>query len=250
MIPAIILAKGESNRIPRKNMKLFCNEPLVYWSIEQARNSKLVDAVAVSTESEEIKQIAKLMGCIIIDRPKKLTACIANHAIVHAINYLRETWDFRDVVTLLPTSPVRLPHDIDGLIATHITSNNVNSASYCEQLETNIWEKVSGNRIQLKLWSKHHEYLIDGGGMSCSNVDWYLEYSKRIPFLDAEFDADPFKYDAPQSTAYVMKEWQTVELDLPEHWGITECVMQKYILGPLGRNCYKRYKEIDHGTKG
>ena len=40
---AIILARGGSKRIPRKNYRLFCGKPMIYWAIKSAKDSKLFD---------------------------------------------------------------------------------------------------------------------------------------------------------------------------------------------------------------
>ncbi len=62
---AIITARGGSKRIPRKNIKDFLGKPIIAYSIETALKSKLFDEVMVSTEDEEIAQIAKEYGAIV-----------------------------------------------------------------------------------------------------------------------------------------------------------------------------------------
>ena len=59
---AIITARGGSKRIPRKNIKEFCGKPILAYSIEAAVQSELFDTVMVSTDDEEIAQIAKRYG--------------------------------------------------------------------------------------------------------------------------------------------------------------------------------------------
>lgn len=59
---AIITARGGSKRIPRKNIKEFCGKPILAYSIEAALQSGLFDEVMVSTEDEEIAEIAKQYG--------------------------------------------------------------------------------------------------------------------------------------------------------------------------------------------
>lgn len=59
---AIITARGGSKRIPRKNIREFCGKPILAYSIEAARESGLFDTVMVSTEDEEIAQIARRYG--------------------------------------------------------------------------------------------------------------------------------------------------------------------------------------------
>lgn len=59
---AIITARGGSKRIPRKNIREFCGKPILAYSIEAARESKLFDTVMVSTDDEEIAEIARRYG--------------------------------------------------------------------------------------------------------------------------------------------------------------------------------------------
>lgn len=62
---AIITARGGSKRIPRKNIKEFCGKPIIAYSIEAALNSKLFDEVMVSTDDEEIAEIAREYGAAV-----------------------------------------------------------------------------------------------------------------------------------------------------------------------------------------
>ena len=59
---AIITARGGSKRIPKKNIKEFCGKPIIAYSIEAALKSEMFDEVMVSTDSEEIAEIAKSYG--------------------------------------------------------------------------------------------------------------------------------------------------------------------------------------------
>ena len=56
---ALIPARGGSKGLPRKNIKLFNSKPLIYWSIQTALKSDHIDRVIVSTDDEEIAEIAK-----------------------------------------------------------------------------------------------------------------------------------------------------------------------------------------------
>ena len=59
---AVITARGGSKRIPRKNVKEFCGKPILAYSIEAAIGAGIFDTVMVSTEDEEIAEIAKRYG--------------------------------------------------------------------------------------------------------------------------------------------------------------------------------------------
>ena len=61
----VIPARGGSKRIPKKNIKSFCGKPIIYFSISIALKSKLFDEVMVSTDDEEIKNIAIKYGATV-----------------------------------------------------------------------------------------------------------------------------------------------------------------------------------------
>lgn len=106
---AIIPARGGSKRIPRKNIKLFHGKPLIAYSIEIALKSNLFDKVVVSTDDEEIAEIAKKYGAIVpFIRPKELSDDYTGTGAVinHAIKFLKEQGESYDFIcTLYATAP-------------------------------------------------------------------------------------------------------------------------------------------------
>lgn len=68
---AIIPAKGFSSRIPRKNVRLFHGKPIIAYSIDTAFNSRLFDSVLVSTDDEEIQEIAQSHGADVMRRGER-----------------------------------------------------------------------------------------------------------------------------------------------------------------------------------
>lgn len=85
---AVIPARGGSKRIPRKNIKLFCGKPMIAWSIEAAQQSSCFDQIVVSTDDDEIADIARHHGAQVpFVRPAELsddhtgTTAVIAHAI-------------------------------------------------------------------------------------------------------------------------------------------------------------------------
>ena len=68
----IIPARGGSKGIPLKNIKPFCGKPLIAWSIEQAKNSQNINSVWVTSDNEEILDVAKQFGAKTVKRPASL----------------------------------------------------------------------------------------------------------------------------------------------------------------------------------
>jgi N-acylneuraminate cytidylyltransferase len=91
---AIIPARGGSKRIPGKNIKLFAGKPLIAYSIQAAKTSGLFDKIIISTDSEEVAEVAKAYGAEVpFIRPKELsndvvgTRPVTNHAIKFCIEH-------------------------------------------------------------------------------------------------------------------------------------------------------------------
>jgi pseudaminic acid cytidylyltransferase len=94
---AIIPARGGSQRIPRKNLKLFNGEPMIVGSIRTALGSGLFDRVLVSTDDEEIAEVARAHGAEVpFMRPAQLADAYTGTAAViqHAIQALDQAFDF------------------------------------------------------------------------------------------------------------------------------------------------------------
>ena len=107
---AVIPARGGSKRIPKKNIKLFHGKPLIAYSIEVAKNSKLFDKIVVSTDDEEIASVAKKYGAEVpFIRPKELADDFTgtDAVIKHTLEYFKnqgEEFDF--LCTIYATAPL------------------------------------------------------------------------------------------------------------------------------------------------
>lgn len=124
---AIIPARGGSKGIPRKNIKELAGKPLIAWTIEEAKKSKYITKLILSSEDAEIIEVAKRYGCEVpFVRPKELAAddTPGVDPILHAIEQC-PGYDF--VVLLQPTSPFRTAEDIDEAIETMLAKE----ASFC-----------------------------------------------------------------------------------------------------------------------
>jgi len=123
---AIIPARGGSKGVPRKNIRQLSGKPLIAWTIEEAKKSKYIDRLIVSTDDEEIAAIARKWGGEVpFMRPSSLSQ---DHTpgiepVLHAISSL-PGYDY--IVLLQPTSPLRTSEDID-LCLEHCQGQNANA---------------------------------------------------------------------------------------------------------------------------
>lgn len=113
---AIIPARGGSKRIPRKNIKLFCGKPIIAYSIDVAQKANLFDEIMVSTEDEEIAEIARKYGASVPFMRSKKTAtdfAILNDVLNEVIfEYQKRDIHFDEFCCILPTAPLIITEDI------------------------------------------------------------------------------------------------------------------------------------------
>ena len=126
---AIIPARGGSKGLPKKNIKELCGKPLIAWSIDAGLKSKYLDEVMVTTDSQEIADIAKKYGASVpFLRPDELASDTATSfdAIKHTIDFYKTEFqrEFDYIVLLEPTSPLREDRDIDNMIKKIIENEN------------------------------------------------------------------------------------------------------------------------------
>lgn len=139
-ILAVIPARGGSKGIPRKNIKLLSGKPLIVWTIEEAKKSKYIDYLILSSEDKEIISIAKDWGCEVpFVRPKEIASddTPGIEPILHAINTLPRKFDY--VCMLQPTSPLRTVKDIDGCIDKCINLNGEACVTIVESSKSPYW---------------------------------------------------------------------------------------------------------------
>ena len=106
---AIITARGGSKRIPKKNIKEFCGKPILAYSIQAALDSKLFDTVMVSTDSEEIADVARQYGAEVpFMRSEKTSddyATTADVLLEVLLEYEKRGKTFENMVCIYPTAP-------------------------------------------------------------------------------------------------------------------------------------------------
>ncbi len=129
-ILGLINARGGSKGIPRKNIKPLNGKPLISWTIDAALESEYISRLVVSTDDEEIANVARTSGADVpFIRPDYLASdkSIQIDSVKHAINFLEESGEFFEYVVILqPTVPLRSTEDIDGSINL-LLSNEVDS---------------------------------------------------------------------------------------------------------------------------
>ena len=112
----VIPARGGSKRIPRKNIREFCGKPMIAWSIEAAKASACFDQIIVSTDDEEIVDVARLWGAEVpFMRPAELADDFVGTTpvVAHAVKWSQDQGQVLTAVCCLyATAPFVQSFDI------------------------------------------------------------------------------------------------------------------------------------------
>jgi CMP-N,N'-diacetyllegionaminic acid synthase len=128
LVLAIIPARGGSKGLPGKNILPLAGKPLIAWTIEAAKESRYIDRYIVSTDDDDIANVAKKYGCEVpFKRPSYLATdeSPTMDLIEHCIYFFRKNQlEFDYLVLLEPTSPLRNADDIDAAIQLLVENRN------------------------------------------------------------------------------------------------------------------------------
>jgi CMP-N,N'-diacetyllegionaminic acid synthase len=154
---AIIIARGGSQRVPNKNIRLLGGKPLLAYSIQGARQSCYVKRVVVSTDSDAIAEVAMKEGAEVpFRRPNEIAQSHSTElqAMEHALGWFRdhERYEPELVALLRPTSPFRTTATIDRaieLLMNDRTAHCVRTVKLCSEHPHKMWVMdQDGHRIR------------------------------------------------------------------------------------------------------
>ncbi len=144
---AVIPARKGSEGLKNKNFLKFNNKPLIYWTIKEALKSKFIDKIVLSSDSKKIKNYCKKINKIeILNRPKKISKkSTTMHELIRYILKFQIKENYKYLIILQPTSPLRTKEDIDSSCKI-IIKNNLDSLVSIEELShryfpQNIYKK-------------------------------------------------------------------------------------------------------------
>ena len=211
-IVVIIPARGGSKRLKNKNLKIFRNKPLIFWSINAAKKSKLVDDVYVTSENENILKISQRFNAKTIKRPKNLSNDIImpDQAIKHAYIKIKKSYDY--IVSLQPTSPIRSSTDIDEAIK-KIIKTKADSLTSVFKTHAFIWKKKGdyfeptnydyNNRPR----SQDCEFYQENGSILITKPKILLKKNNRL---------------GGKVSVYIMNFWKSFDIDNIEDFKLIE----------------------------
>ena len=221
---AVIPARGGSKRIHKKNIRDFCGKPIITWSIDAAKKSKLFDKIIVSTDDEEIAKIAKKNKVEVpFLRPKYLSDDYTETlpVIEHALNwYLKKDYIISDVCCIYATAPfIRSIDLIKGLELLNCMNANFcfSVTSYPFPIQRALTLSLDG-RIEMinhSYYSKRSQDLVehyhDAGQFYWGKTHAWL--SKEPIF-------------GKNSVPYILPRYRVQDIDTHEDWKQAEIIFK------------------------
>ena len=136
----IITARGGSKGLPRKNILELGGKPMLAWTILAAQESAYIDRLIVTTDDQEIADVARQWNCEVpFMRPDNLAGDKVSSVdvILHALQELEAQHNY--MVLLQPTSPFRTGADIDACLERCEKTNAPVCVSVCEVDKSPYW---------------------------------------------------------------------------------------------------------------
>ena len=184
---AFIPARKGSKGLPGKNKKDFCGKPLIQWSIDQARETKLFDKIIVSSDDPDIIKIADDCGVIPCERHPDLAKDETTINDVLFDFFMRPENKCKYVCLLNPTSPLRSPEDIKEMykfiqMKKYWTIISVKWSDFIGWVEkpTNEGPVCSYNIDKRPNRQTRNDYFLENGAIYWVNYDSLLAYGNII----------------------------------------------------------------------
>jgi CMP-N,N'-diacetyllegionaminic acid synthase len=230
----LICARGGSKGVPRKNVRPLLGIPLIAYAIAAGRESRLVDRVVVSTDDEEIADVAKKHGADVpFSRPPELARddSIQIDAIRHAIGWLNDHGDHCDVIALLqPTSPLRRAEDVDGAIQS-LLDTGADSVISVMRVEhghpKTLYRKSESNRVTPMIET-------DPAGTLRQDFEDYYWRNGAVYVMRHDVVMRQRSLYGADVRGYEMPPERSVNIDGPLDWLLAETLLRAERAGPPG----------------
>lgn len=223
---AIVPARSGSKRLPEKNIKDLCGKPLIAWSIEAGIQSKYIDKVAISTDSQEYANIAqKYGGEVPYLRPQELSQDTSTtlDVLKHLITFYKDNFNerFHYVALLQPTNPIRQAKHLDEAIEKllHYQGNAIIGVCHCEH--SPLWSNTLTSNERMDDFINPDIYNIRSqdlpiyyrlnGAIYIAKTDWLME-SKSL------FGNNTY--------AYKMGIEESIDIDTMLDFKVAECILR------------------------
>ena len=227
----VIPARGGSKGVKRKNIRRIAGKPLIAWTIDEAKKSKYIDRLILSSEDPEIISVGQEWGCEVpFVRPEELAKddTPGVDPVLHALERLPEKYEY--VLLLQPTSPLRLVDDIDGCLELCLDRHAPACVSVTEPDKSPYWM-----------------YRLDEGGhlISLLAQESTVGYRQGLPKVyvlngavyvaQSSWLKGQRTFLSPETIAYIMPKERSIDIDTQIDIDICEYLLAYGSL-PISKN--------------
>jgi len=227
---SLIPARGGSERIPRKNIKMLAGKPMIAWTIEASKKSKYISRTFVSTEDPEIKEISLKYGAEVIDRPLKY-ATDKGYELLGVLQQFKETlWDMKPdyLCFLYPTSPLRISEQIDKSYELMI-ANNCTRSYTAYKINAGIYEECW---TISQTGKANHLFEMSQEIMRLKNIGFNYEEPRYVHTGEVVImrfrDALPYTdMDYGNLSLYEIGKYETIDVNEESDFEMAEMILNK-----------------------
>ncbi len=223
---AIIPARGGSKGVHGKNIKSLSGKPLIVYTIEAAIESNIFKKIIVSTDSEEIADIAKQSGAEVpFIRPSEIAGdyVSSDKVIKHGIEFYEKNGnEFTEVCKLQPTSPLRKAEHIKAAYKLFKEKEADFVVSVCESEHSPLWMGELEEDCQMDNFIRKEIIL------SCrQKLPTYYRLNGAIYMAKINAFKIQNSFFGKNGYAYVMQQKDSIDIDSELDFKIAECIMTK-----------------------
>ena len=222
-ILGVIPARGGSKGVPRKNCKYIGGKPLIAWTIEEAKKSRYLDRLILSSEDNEIIELAKSLGCEVpFIRPAELSRddTPGVDPILHAIN---ELTGYDIIVMLQPTSPLRIVKDIDGCIEKCFKANSNSCVTVTLSDKNPHWMYILSDDGSMRPFVSSDEQIVRRQDLPTVHVLNGAVYVAEVAWLKS---SKSFLTD--ETVAYEMPPERSLDIDTELDLKIVSALLDEF----------------------
>ena len=224
MKPLIVIpARGGSKGVPRKNIKVLGDKPLIQYTIDAAKGVFDDEFICVSTDDFEIKSVVEQLGLKVpFLRPNELASDTAGtyEVLLHAISYYESKGYFPDTLVLLQaTSPFRTSHHIEEALKQYDTT--------CEMLVS--VKETKSNPYYVLREENQEGWLVkckEGNFIRRQDCPKVYELNGAIYIIDVATLKSKTLQNFTKIKKFIMDEKSSHDIDNPIDWLVAEALIQ------------------------
>ena len=219
---AFIPARGGSKSIPKKNIKLLCGKPLIYWVTYALQNSNKIDKIVIATDSIEIVETVLNFNFDKVELYNRNELNATDTASTESVmlEYINQSnLNNNDIFLLVQaTSPFTRTEDFDNAIEKYLVKQS-DSLLSCSLFKRFIWDQngtpINYNYLQRPRRQDFKGLFLENGAFYINKVSNIIKDQNRL---------------SGNIEIFEMPEYTSLEIDEIDDWFHAEILMKKYII--------------------